>query len=453
MTSESIESAIARAGSAVQLLRNWKGRAHTLPIVGEHTSWQAEQHAWRDAVVLMDQSHHMTDLFVRGPDALRLLTDLGVNSFVNFGPGKAKQFIVTNHDGHYIGDVILFHLPDGTFDLVGREIVMDWVQYHLETGGYDATSERDDNSAVRKSGPPKLYRYEVQGPFAEQLMEKVLGGPVPDVKFFHMAKFSIAGHAVNALRHGMAGRPGYELFGPWDQGADVREAILQAGEEFGLLEVGAKAYSTANLESGWIPPTLPAIFTGEKTRGFRKWLTTENLGALGGSLNYDRIEDYYLTPYDLGYGKVVAFNHDFIGREALEKIAQNPPRTKVSLVWDSADLAHEVFGSAFRPGTPAKLISLPKARYALYQKDAVLKGGEIVGASMDAGLIANEQLFISLASIDREHATPGTEVTVLWGEDPVSSKPGVEPHGQVEIRATVAPAPFERFARETYRAN
>jgi vanillate/3-O-methylgallate O-demethylase len=175
--------------------------------------------------------------------------------------------------------------------------------------------------------------------------------------------------------------------------------------------------------------------------------------ALSGSLRYDTIEDYYLTPFDLGYGKLVSFNHDFIGRQALEEVAAPWPRTKVSLVWNSADIAQKVFGSLFEPGTPAKLINLPKARYALYQKDAVLKDGKIVGVSMDAGYLANEQLFVSLASVDRSLARPGTELTVLWGEDPVSSKPGMEPHRQVDIRATVAPAPFVKFARENYRDN
>ena len=45
---------------------------------------------------------------------------------------------------------------------------------------------------------------------------------------------------------------------------------------------------------------------------------------------------------------------------------------------------------------------------------------------------------------------PGTEVTVVWGEHPVSAKPAVEEHRQVQIRAVVAPAPYD--ARDTYRA-
>jgi len=452
MTIENLEAAIQDAGGAVKFLRNHNARAHTLPVVAEHTNWQAEQQSWRDSVALMDQSHHMTDLFLRGPDSLRLLSDLGVNSFKNFGPNKAKQFIVTSPDGYYIGDVILFHLPDGMFNLVGREIVMDWVLYHLETGDYDATAERDDNTAVRARGKnPVFYRYELQGPNANALVERALGAPVPEVRFFSMATFLIAGHEVHALRHGMAGQPGYELFGPWADGADVLAALLQAGEGLDLKRVGAKAYSTANLSSGWVPPTLPAIFSGEETRGFREWLPTDNIGALGGSLNFDRIEDYYLTPHDLGYDYVVSFDHEFIGREALEKRATETHRKKVTLVWDPRDVAR-AFGTLFdAAGDRAKIITLPKARYALYQKDAVLIGDQVVGASMDVGYISNEQAFVSLASVDVSAAETGTEVTVLWGENPISTKANIEPHAQIAIRATVAPAPYHQYAREAYR--
>ena len=451
MSFESLEEAIQRAGSAVELLRNSASRPHTLPVVAEHTNWQSEQRAWRESCALMDQSHHMTDLYLKGPDALKLLTHLGVNSFKNFGVNKAKQFIVCSYDGYYIGDVILFHLDDESFNLVGREIVMDWVQYHLEVGGYDAVAERDDNSLVRRDGPPLAFRYELQGPNVAQLMEKVTGGPVPDIKFFNMGEFTIGGHTVRALRHGMAGQPGYELFGPWEQGEEVRSAILEAGKEFGLKQAGAKAYSTANLESGWVPPTLPGIFSGEAMREFRQWLSIKNLGSLGGSFNSDSIEDYYLTPYDLGYGNTVAFDHDFIGREALEKFAQHPEKTKVTLVWNPDDVARAI-GSLFTDGPTAKYINLPKARYALYQKDTVLRDGEVVGVSMDCGYLANEQDMVSLATIDTAHSAPGTQVSVVWGENPISAKPHVEPHQQVEIRATVAPVPYSQFARGEYRS-
>ena len=229
-------------------------------------------------------------------------------------------------------------------------------------------------------------------------------------------------------------------------------AILAAGEEFGLERAGAKAYSTSNLESGWIPTAVPAIF-GPELRGYREWLDADALGSLGGSMDSADITDYYVTPYDIGYGRTVRFDHDFLGREALERVAageQGKHRVKVTLVWNPDDLALAV-RSLCEPGTPAKYIEMPKARYAFFQVDKVLRNGGAVGMSLDLGYLANEHAFVSLATVDATAAEPGTEVTVLWGERPNSAKPIVERHRQVGIRATVAPAPYVREVRDSYR--
>lgn len=89
----------------------------------------------------------------------------------------------------------------------------------------------------------------------------------------------------------------------------------------------------------------------------------------------------------------------------------------------------------------------------MYQVDRVLVDGQVVGISHDAGYITGEQVFASLASVDTEHAEPGTEVVVVWGEEPNSTKPAVEPHRPIDIRATVYPAPYSSFARENYPKN
>jgi len=450
MPSVSLQEAIERAGSPVAVLRDAQAPPTIFPVTPEFSNWRSEQRAWRETCALLDQSHHMTDFFLQGPDALGLLSDLGVNSFARFEVDRAKQFVAVNEDGFLIGDAILFHLGPDSFDLVGWRMVLDWVRFHLETGGYDATAELDENSLLR-DGPPRLYRFELQGPTALQLVERLLGGPVPQIAFFGMGRFTIAGTEVRALRHGMAGQPGFELFGPWDEGERVREAILEAGRELGLVQVGARAYSTANLESGWVPSPCPAIFAGDALEPYRRWLPVERAGSLGGSLASDDIRDYYLTPYDLGYGRTVSFDHDFVGRDALRRLHDDPPRTKVTLVWHPDDVAAAV-ATLFRDGPNAKYLELPKSRYALYQADAVLKDGRRVGISHDCGAIANEHAFVSLATVEVEHAEPGTEVTVVWGEQPNSRKPAVEPHEQVEIRATVAPAPYAEHARRRYRS-
>jgi glycine cleavage system aminomethyltransferase T len=451
MPSESLAAALARVGSPVELLRNLSFPPSTFPVQPEFTNWRTEQRAWLETCALLDQSHHMTDLFVEGEDALRLFSDVAVNTFANFGPGKAKQFVAVSPDGHLIGDAILFHLDENSFDLVGHPMVIDWVTFHLERGEYQATAQRDDNSAVRASGPPRLYRYELQGPTAAAVVEQVSGAPAPDVKFFNMAEFTIAGKRVRGLRHGMAGQPGFELFGPWEDGEAVLAALLEAGRDHGLVRVGAKAYSTANLGSGWVPAPLPAVFGDDPLlQEYREWLPVEKVGSIGGSLDSPEISDYYLTPYDVGYGKTVKFDHDFVGRGALERMAQAAPaRTKVTLVWDADDVTAAI-GSLYRPGPGAKFIDFPKARYATHHEDKVLAEGRQVGISLDCGYLANEREMVSLATIDSALAEPGTEVTVVWGEHPVSAKPAVEEHRQVEIRAVVAPCPYD--ARENYRS-
>ncbi|MFP5343395.1 MAG: hypothetical protein ACLGIJ_10810 [Candidatus Limnocylindria bacterium] len=300
--------------------------------------------------------------------------------------------------------------------------------------------------------PPELYRYELQGPHALDLIERLTGEPVPPVRFFTMVRLTIAGKPVRALRHGMAGQPGLELFGPWADGQAVLDAILEVGGEFGLQRVGTRAYSTANLESGWMPALVPAIYDGDEMTAFREWLPASAAGSLGGSFLSPDIRDYYVSPYDLGYARVIAFDHDFHGRDALLARSTGPRREKVTLIWDAGDVQRTVGASLRAEGTPAKSIELPKARYATHQYDQVRVGGDLVGISSDCGYIANERCFVSLAIIDGERATPGTEVVIVWGEEPNSAKPGVEPHGQVEIRATVAPAPLPTFARTTYRS-
>src|SRR5437773_1789613 len=368
MSYQSLEEALQTVGSPVELLRNSQIGPYAFPVVrAEFTNWRDEQRAWRETCALLDQSHHMTDLHVEGPDALQLLSDLGVNSFKNFRVNKAKQFVACNHDGYVIGDAILFYLDDDLFNMVGRPSAHNWVQYHAERDGYDVEIELDERSAVNP-GNRKLYRFQVQGPTAMEVLRQANEGPLPDIRFFNMGRLRIAGHDVRALHHGMSGVAGLELFGPWDEGEDVRAALVEAGNDHGLAQVGSRVYATNTLESGWIPCPLPAIFTGDGLKAYREWLPAngyEATGSLGGSYDADDISDYYLTPHDLGYWPHVKFDHDFVGREALEAIADEPKRRKVTLAWNGEDVARAM-QTLFEPGDPVKYIDLPLSNYATW---------------------------------------------------------------------------------------
>jgi len=454
MSEKSLEDLISASGDVVKMLRNSQTGPNVYPgVQSEYTNWRDEQTAWQKTCVLFNQSYHMADLAVEGPDAFKLLNYLAPNSFKGFVPNRAKQFAPVSHEGYVIGDVIMFYLAENKFNLVGRAPALEWVQFHAATGKYDVKTELDQRTALRTDGRRKVWRFQVQGPNAMRVLEKALGSPPEELKFFHMRPVKIAGKPVTALRHGMSGQPGWELFGPWEDREAVHHALVKAGEEFGMRLVGGRAYSTNALESGWIPSPLPAVYSGEKMKPYREWLTTKSYEAaasLGGSFISDSIEDYYFTPWDLGYGGFVKFDHDFIGREALEKKAGNRHRKKVTLALDNDNVAR-TFGTMFNKQVRAKYIDFPSAVYSMHLFDRVLSGNKPAGLSTWIGYSANEGKMLTLAVLDAEFAEPGNEVTLIWGEpDGGTSKPTVEPHVQTEIRAIVSPAPYVEVARSSY---
>src|SRR5699024_2042712 len=117
------------------------------------------------------------------------------------------------------------------------------------------------------------------------------------------------------------------------------------------------------------------------------------------SLYSKNIADYYTTPYDIGLGRSVRFDHEFNGREALERHAALQERRKVTLFWDSDDVA-DIVRSQLVDGAPAKYLDFPKARYGFYQLDEVVQQGKRVWVSTDAGYVAYPQRYMSLATID-----------------------------------------------------
>ena len=270
-----------------------------------------------------------------------------------------------------------------------------------------------------------------------------------------MGTIKIGRKKVRALRHGMAGAPGLEVWGPYKDREEIRDAIVDAGEEFGLKQVGSRAYATNTLESGWIPSPLPAVYTDDRMKKYRKWLPAnsyEATGGLAGSFVSNNIEDYYVTPYEIGYGPFVKFDHDFIGREALEKIANKPHRQKVTFAWNGDDVA-KVFASMFARTVRSLQVHRPAAvelRLVVVRQDR-RQDGKVVGASMFAGYSYNEQSMLSLGIVDPD-VEIGSEVTLVWGEDRTAARRRLRSSAtsSSKIRAIVSPVPYSKVVRETY---
>src|SRR6185312_15061123 len=133
---------------------------------------------------------------------------------------KAKQYVPTTPYGHVIGDGIIFYLAENEFVYVGRAPAANWLMFQAEKGKYNVEIINDPRSPSRPMGKPVeriSWRFQIQGPRAWDVIEKLNGQTLEKLKFFNMSTMKIGNKTVRTLRHGMAGSPGLEIWGPYDE--------------------------------------------------------------------------------------------------------------------------------------------------------------------------------------------------------------------------------------------
>jgi vanillate/3-O-methylgallate O-demethylase len=447
---ESLQDLIEQTPNLVDYLYNDVKSAHSSwagvkPIPGAFSNWRDEQAAAAKAAALLHQTYNMPSLFIKGTNALKLLKSIAVNTFENYALDRGKQFIACAPNGYLIGDCILYRHGEESFELVSSAPVQNWVQYHARANGPGVELLLDNSSNFNPTGRRVRYRFELAGPNAKKIFDRLVGGNSQEIAFFRTRMVRMKGFDVFVLRHGMVGSFAVELSGPFEQQDEVRSHILEAGREFGLKAMGMDAYYS-NLQSGWIAYPVPGIFTDPALEDYRRTLaatTFEANNEVGGSFVPKTIDGYYATPYDYGYGNVIKFDHDFYGREALQRIPDEAKRQKVTLVWDHDDVMR-VLRSQFGSGPRYKSIDFPNVSYAWSQHDEVRsRSGELVGISRHAAYQNSIGGVLSLAIVDPRHAPIGSEVIITWGEPGGGSrKPQVERHEQTTIRGRVARAPY-----------
>jgi glycine cleavage system aminomethyltransferase T len=437
----SLADKIESASSLDDMLRNAPVGFYQFPVPDEHSNWREEQRAWAETAVLFDQSYHMLDLYLSGPDIKRLLEDTSINSYAKLGPMKAFQYVACSPEGHIIGDAIGYGLPDGRVNLVGKPSAGNYLEYVARTGDYDVDLVRDAR-VLDGDGTRLTYRFQLQGPNAYKILEEANGGPLPEVRSFGMCNFRIGDRDVTALRHGMAGAPGMEFWGPYADKGAVLDALLRAGEKWGMRRGGGKTYGTSGPQSGWVGALLPAVYTSPGLEAYRRYLADDSYEgklSLGGSFVADQFEDYYFDPWDLGYHRLIHWDHDFQGRDALLAKRDGPHRRKVWLKWKPEDV-QKVIASMMEDGTPYKFLEWPGAQYATCPFDQVLVGDRPVGLSVYAAYTVHAKGWFSIGIIDEGDVEFGKEVELVWGEpDGGTRKPTVEQHRQTRIRATISP--------------
>jgi vanillate/3-O-methylgallate O-demethylase len=397
----------------------------------EYTDWLDESMSWKTSCYIGDWSF-MWERRYTGSQVLEFFSKYTVNSFAKFEINQAKHAIHTNQDGKIIHEGIFSRVGEEEYVLFGRgSFLMD---FYLEQ------EKRSNPNLQVNSEELDLFVLQVSGPTALATAEKATGQNLQDVKFMRSTPVRVAGHDIRALRQGMAGGIGFDFQGPREHIRDVREALIDAGKDYGIRELGGRTVFINHLEACFptiIVDYLPAIF-GDDMGEYREHFLSSLPAAsrtfnITGSFESQSIEDYYRSPVELGWGKVLNFDHDFVGRASLEIEKANPRRVIRTLRWNPDDVA-DVYASFFGPGEPYRFMEMPRDLRGYAWNDKVVRGDEVVGVSTSRGYSYYFRDMLSLAVLDLDVAELGTQLHVIWGE------PGGR---QKSIRVEVARAPYQ----------
>lgn len=400
----------------------------------EFSGWKSESMSWKTGCYLHAGLNPNYRNRIKGPDALRLIQDACINDFTRFSIGASKHGVMCNALGNTMAEGMILRLGEDEFENMGHG---PYVDYLVESGDYDVKFENLD---------AKTFLFQIAGPRSLDVMEALTGESLKDLRFLWHRPSRIRRDGllkrdidIRVYRLGVSRTLAYEVHGDMADAQTVYEAILQAGAPFGIERLGMQGYGLNHTEGGFAQSFIHYLHAWTEDGEFMHFLGKqfgEITAVLPGSAGPD-ITKRYANPYELGIGHLITFDHEFRGREALEKIAQAPRRQIVTLEWNQDDVL-DVYASQFRPDGDIEFMDF--AANPIWQgvlsrhfADDVFVGERLVGMSSGRMFSYYYRQMISLAIIETAHANLGDELEVLWGE------PGTR---QKRIRAVVRRFPY-----------
>ncbi len=207
--------------------------------------WQAEHHAARENVILMDMSF-MAKFLVEGRDAGEVLDYISANS-VDGPAGRITYTQWLNEGGTIEADLTVTKLDDQRFWVVASDTahrhVLTWLRRHIPADRHCHVSDQTSGHA----------QINIQGPRSRELMQAVTSCDLSDAAFpFRAAQELDIGFArALCVRITYLGELGYELYIPAEQAMHVYERLVAAGEPLGLRHAGLKALASLRMEKAY----------------------------------------------------------------------------------------------------------------------------------------------------------------------------------------------------------
>jgi glycine cleavage system aminomethyltransferase T len=295
------------------------GNGYMAPM--QYTTWRDEVMSWKESCYIHTGLNDAPTFRVKGSDALKFFSSISVNSFAKFPVGGIKHCIMCSENGNVIAHGVLLRLGEDEFESF---FLAPYAAYKFFTGNYNATGEFISDQFI----------FQIAGPRSLELLEETTTECLHDIKFARHRKSRINGMDVRIARVGMAGTLAYEVHGLKKQARPIYNSIFETGKAYGIKKLGFYAYQLSHTEDGFPQCFMHFPPAWNEDKGLLEFLKMPRFSTqLHGSMGND-MSLLYRNPIELGWAKTVVFDHDFIGRDALEKEMTNPRRTMVTLVWN-----------------------------------------------------------------------------------------------------------------------
>jgi len=347
--------------------REWSGY-YAVSVYETHH--EHEYNAIRNAAALID----VTPLYkylIRGADATKFVNRVIARDINKVAVGQVIYCCWCDEDGKVIDDGTISRLDENLYRWTAADPNMRW--FHQNALGLDVKIEDISD---------KIAALAVQGPTSGKLMVQAAEANIANLKYFRFTHGRIAGIEVDISRTGYTGDLGYEIWIPWNDAPRVWDALFEHGRQFDLHAAGMLALDVARIEAGLILIEVD-YFSSKK--------------AL--------IEAQEYSPYEIGLGRLVDLKKEhFIGRVALEAENRRGPKRLLrglEINWDDIEHLYEAAGLAPQVPSTASRVAVP-----------VYRGGLQIGKATSTTWSPTLKKMIALASLNSQHAAPGTELQI-----------------------------------------
>ena len=374
--------------------REWSGY-YAVSVYETHH--EHEYNAIRNAAALID----VTPLFkymISGPDATRFVNRVIARDINKVAVDQVIYCCWCDEEGNVIDDGTITRLEENRYRWTAADPNLRWFRQNAIGFNVEISDITEQVAALA-----------LQGPTSGGLLKSIAEADIANLKYFRKTSGKIGGVPVDISRTGYTGDLGYEIWIAWNDAVAVWDALMRAGDRFDIHPTGMLALDVARIEAGLILADVDYVSSKK---------------ALIASQKY--------SPFEVGLGKLVHFEKEnFIGREALLKEStQGSKRQLVGLEldWNEMEALFDEVGLA--PQTPgiASRVHVP-----------VYKGTRQVGKATSTTWSPLLKQLIALASVERQHAKPGTQLQIEATVEAVRKK----------VRAVARPLPFFNPSRKT----